>query len=223
MRRLLARQSPNEQIEIDVYSSHFARQLRRDVTLHWGLSGIDSLGWAHDRLCTGSKAISFPQYRVELAERIRLSLPNRTMLCTLWVRAMTADGSLLARNYIQFFVERRFSSPRGNSVRSSLSCQGRRMDRSGMEREKHQPRGSSVPACLLRRRPRLFCMAISCASRRRSKRLENNRALRSVFSPRGSRRKRIPSRILPASKCFSTACLSIVAYCRTILMIPRER
>ena len=97
--------APNEEIEIDVYSSHFARRAQHDVTLHWSLSGIDSLGWAYDRLSVGSKRIAFPHYRVELADRIRLRLPNRTMLCTLWVRAMTPDGSLLARNYIQLFVD----------------------------------------------------------------------------------------------------------------------
>ena len=43
MRRLSGAAVPDEQIEIDVYSSHFSRrQLRRDVTLHWSLSGIDS-------------------------------------------------------------------------------------------------------------------------------------------------------------------------------------
>ncbi len=95
---------PGETIEVDVYSSHYARKDWEDVILFWSLSGIDSLGWAWDRLASGSKPIGFPRYRVELAERIRLRLPNRTMLCTLWVRAMTTSGPLIARNYVQFFV-----------------------------------------------------------------------------------------------------------------------
>ena len=96
---------PGEEVEIAVLSSHFARRKREDVTLYWTLGGIDSLGWAHDRLAQGSKPIAFPHYRVELAERIRFTLPNETMLCTLWVRAVTPDGTLVARNYVQFFVE----------------------------------------------------------------------------------------------------------------------
>jgi hypothetical protein len=61
-------------------------------------------------LAFGSRSIRFPQYRVELAERVRVQLPKQTMLCTLWVRAMTSDGVLLARNYVQFFVDGGFAA-----------------------------------------------------------------------------------------------------------------
>jgi hypothetical protein len=101
----IAAYKPGQEVEIDVLSSHFARRKRDDVTLYWTLSGIDSLGWAHDRLAQGSKPIAFTHYRVELAERIRFALPKETMLCTLWVRAVTGDGTVVARNYVQFFVE----------------------------------------------------------------------------------------------------------------------
>jgi hypothetical protein len=101
----IARHAPGEELEIAVYSSHFARRAREKVSLHWTLSGIDSLGWAHDRLAQDSKPMAFPHYRVDLADRIRLRLPAQTMLCTLWVRALTDDGVLVARNYVQFFVD----------------------------------------------------------------------------------------------------------------------
>ena len=101
----ISRHAAGEEMEIAVYSSHFARRARENVSLHWSLSGIDSLGWAHDRLAHGSRPIAFPHYRVELADRIGLRLPRQTMLCTLWVRALTNDGILLARNYVQFFVD----------------------------------------------------------------------------------------------------------------------
>ncbi len=104
----IARYAPGQEVKIDVSSSHFARRQRKDVTLHWTLSGIDSLGWAHDRLDHGSKPIPFTQYRVELADRVRLRMPEQTMFCTLWVRAMTADGLLLARNFVHFFVDHGF-------------------------------------------------------------------------------------------------------------------
>lgn len=101
----VARYAPGSEVEIDVLSSHFARRDRENVTLYWSLGGIDSLGWASDRLAQGSNPIAFPQYRVDLAARIKFQLPMETMLCTLWVRAMTADGLLLARNYVQLFVD----------------------------------------------------------------------------------------------------------------------
>jgi len=106
----IARYQPGEVVEIDIFSSHFARRRREHVTLSWSLSGIDSLGWAHDRLAQGSKPIDFPQYRVQLADRVRVPLPHETMLCTFWVRAMTPDGSLVARNYVQFFVDAGFAA-----------------------------------------------------------------------------------------------------------------
>ncbi|MDQ6861230.1 MAG: glycoside hydrolase family 2 [Verrucomicrobiota bacterium] len=99
------RAAPGAEIEIDVFSSHYARRSRQNVTLYWTLSAIDSLGWAYDRLLQGSKSIAFPHYEVELAERIKLRMPNETMACTLWVRAVDGNGVLVARNYVQFFVD----------------------------------------------------------------------------------------------------------------------
>jgi hypothetical protein len=100
----IARCAPGEERAIDVYSSHFSRRPREAVSLHWRLSGIDSLGWMHDDLASGVTPIPFRHHRVELAQRIALRMPTITMLCTLWVRAMTPDGSTVARNYVQFFV-----------------------------------------------------------------------------------------------------------------------
>lgn len=99
-----------EEVEITVMSSHFSRRRRENVALHWRLSGIDSFGWFHDDIAAGSKPIAFRHHRVELAERIKLQLPRQSMLCTLWVRAVTPDGSLVARNYVQFFVDGGFPS-----------------------------------------------------------------------------------------------------------------
>ncbi len=101
----IRRCAPGEEILIDVFSSHFSRRKRENVTLQWRLSGIDSLGWLHDDLASGSDPITFSHLRVELAKRLRLRMPNETMLCTLWVRAYVSDGTLIARNYTQFFVD----------------------------------------------------------------------------------------------------------------------
>jgi hypothetical protein len=115
----ICRHVPGKELEIAVYSSHFARRPQENVSLYWTLSGIDSLGWAHDRLAQGNRPIVFPHYRLELADRIRLRLPAQTMLCTLWVRALTSDGVLLARNYVQFFVDGGFQ-PREDSDYGTL-------------------------------------------------------------------------------------------------------
>jgi hypothetical protein len=101
----IARYVPREEVTINVFSSHFSRKKRHNVTLHWRLSGIDSLGWMHDELAVGSEPISFSHLRVELAKELRLRMPPETMLCTLWVRAYLPDGTLVARNYIQFFAD----------------------------------------------------------------------------------------------------------------------
>ncbi|MFN2509773.1 MAG: hypothetical protein ABR589_13535, partial [Chthoniobacterales bacterium] len=77
----MSRRAPGEQVEIDVFSSHFARRLRENVTLQWSLGGIDSLGWIIDNLSSGSASIAFPHYRVQLAQRVRVQMPDDTMLC----------------------------------------------------------------------------------------------------------------------------------------------
>jgi hypothetical protein len=56
-------------------------------------------------LSSGSEPIAFSHLRVELAKRIRLTMPEETMLCTLWVRAFVPDGELVAGNYVQFHVD----------------------------------------------------------------------------------------------------------------------
>ena len=45
----IRRCAPGEEIEVEISSSHFSRKPRRDVTLHWRLGGIDSLGWIQRR------------------------------------------------------------------------------------------------------------------------------------------------------------------------------
>jgi hypothetical protein len=101
----ISRCAPGQSIDLAVFSSHFSRRKRQEVTLHWRLSGIDSLGWMHDDLLSGSAPIAFTHLRVELAKRLQLRMPSQTMLCTFWVRAFVPDGTLVARNYVQFYVD----------------------------------------------------------------------------------------------------------------------
>jgi hypothetical protein len=96
--------APGTAVEIDVYSSHFSRRSRDNVTLHWLYSGIDTLGTIHAAMQRGRAAIPFTHHRVELAQRLALRVPGDTMLCTLSVAAMTPDGHTVASNFIQHFV-----------------------------------------------------------------------------------------------------------------------
>jgi hypothetical protein len=59
----------------------------------------------HDDLLSGSAPIAFTHLRVELAKRLQLRMPPQTMLCTLWVHAFVPDGTVVARNYVQFYVD----------------------------------------------------------------------------------------------------------------------
>ena len=101
----ISRRVPHEKVSVAVFSSHFSRRKRLNVTLHWQLTGIDSLGWMHDDLVSGSGGIPFTHLRVEPAADITLQMPSQTMLCTLWVRAVVPDGTVVARNYVQFYVD----------------------------------------------------------------------------------------------------------------------
>jgi len=96
---------PGEEITVDIFSSHFSRIRKSDVLLQWRVGGIDSLGWMHDCIVAGEQPIAFPHLRVELAKRLTFRLPQQTMLCTLWVRALVPDGKQVVSNYVQFFVD----------------------------------------------------------------------------------------------------------------------
>jgi hypothetical protein len=96
--------APGETVEIDVYSSHFSRRMRDNVTLQWLYSGIDTLGTVHSTLIRGRAPIDFTHHRVELARRISLQAPAEPMLCTLSVAAVTPTGEPIASNFVQHFV-----------------------------------------------------------------------------------------------------------------------
>lgn len=97
----IQRLAPGSTVEVPVYSSHFSRRRRDNITLHWLCSGIDTLGTVHPALVRGRAEISFPHHHVELAQRIAFALPQDRMLCTLSVAASTPDGQTVASNFIQ--------------------------------------------------------------------------------------------------------------------------
>ncbi len=95
---------PKSTVNVEVLSSHFSRRRRDEISLHWQYSGMDTLGHEYPDLERGHAPIGFPQYRVELARRLALTVPDHPMLCTLAVVAQTATGETVAGNYIQHFV-----------------------------------------------------------------------------------------------------------------------
>lgn len=96
--------APGSVVEIDVYSSHFSRRRRDNVLLQWLYSGIDTLGTVHSTLVRGRAPIEFTHHRVELAQRITLTVPTQPMLCTLSVAAIAPNGEPIASNFIQHYV-----------------------------------------------------------------------------------------------------------------------
>jgi hypothetical protein len=100
----IRRCAPGEEVTVEIYSSHFSRVRKEDVSLQWTLGGIDSLGWTHN-IAAGTEPISFGHLRLESAKRLTLKMPSQTMLCALWVRAFVPEGKLVAANYIQFFID----------------------------------------------------------------------------------------------------------------------
>src|SRR5436190_292804 len=125
---------PGEEITVNVFSSHFSRARKSDVLLQWRVGGIDSLGWMHDCIVAGEQPMSFPHLRVELAKRLTFRLPQQTMLCTLWVRALVPDGKLVASNYIQFFVDGGFPAWQQLNSRTVLRLDAHSWSRSEWNR-----------------------------------------------------------------------------------------
>lgn len=100
----IQRLDPGGSVEVEVFSSHFSRRRRDQVTFHWRYSGIDTLGMRDLNLDRGFARIGFPHRKVELARRLALPLPAEPMLCTLWVWAANVDGHKIASNFVQHFV-----------------------------------------------------------------------------------------------------------------------
>jgi hypothetical protein len=88
-----SRVAPGDQVSLDVASSHFlhaAQEERRSCNGAWQAS---IPGTASGRTSPGAQSrLPFPHYRVAHAHTIELEMPSTTMLCTLHLQAITADG-----------------------------------------------------------------------------------------------------------------------------------
>ena len=130
----IRRCAPGEEITVNVFSSHFSRIRKTDVVLQWRFGGIDSLGWMHDCIAANQQPIAFPHLRVELAKRLALRMPQQTTLCTLWVRALVPDGTVVAANYIQFFVDAGYPAQQQSNLRTVLRLDAHSWNRSEWNR-----------------------------------------------------------------------------------------
>ena len=59
----------------------------------------------HDNIASGSESIDFPHLQLAFAKKLPLRMPQQTMLATFWVRATVPDGTFVASNFVQFFVD----------------------------------------------------------------------------------------------------------------------
>ncbi|MDB6032521.1 MAG: glycoside hydrolase family 2 sugar binding [Verrucomicrobiales bacterium] len=91
-------------LSVHVDSSHYSSKPIKDVHLQWRLGGVDTSGQLHQKLAFGSVPIMFIHRMVAYAHNIELTMPTSAMLCTLTIEACSADGRVVASNFVHFFV-----------------------------------------------------------------------------------------------------------------------
>ncbi len=101
-----------ETVRLDVASSHFSSRAYSNVSLHWEMGGMDTRGRVYQDLALGRVPVAFPHRQVAPAHTLELKMPEATMLCTLLVSARTADGIVLAQNFVNFFCNGIYPSAR---------------------------------------------------------------------------------------------------------------
>lgn len=104
----ISRVSPGQLVRAEVASSHFSSRLNRNISLCWHMDGMDTRGRFLKNLACGHVPIEFPHRRVVPAHTIELRMPAEPMLCTLSVSACNAEGTVVARNFIQYFVSQNY-------------------------------------------------------------------------------------------------------------------
>jgi len=81
---------------------------------------MDTRGRIHRDLARGIVPIAFPHRRVVPAHTIELQLPGETMLCTLCMQAVNAEGHAIANNFIQYLVSDRYPANREELLRATV-------------------------------------------------------------------------------------------------------
>jgi hypothetical protein len=100
----IAKLARGQSINVDVASSHYSTQAKKNISLHWRMGGMDTRGRLQQDLARGIVPIPFPHRRVAHAHTIPLVMPAETMLCCLTLEARNEIGTVIAQNYLEFFV-----------------------------------------------------------------------------------------------------------------------
>lgn len=111
---------PGETVRLEVASSHFSTRAYKNVSLHWEMGGMDTRGRVHQDLALGRVQIPFPHRKVAAAHTLELRMPEAQMLCTLLVSARTADGEVLAQNFVNYFCNGTYPAAREETPRALI-------------------------------------------------------------------------------------------------------
>jgi hypothetical protein len=111
---------PGERLRFDVASSHFSTNAFKNVSLHWEMGGMDTRGRVHQNLARGRVPIRFPHRKVDVAHTLDLQMPDSQMLCTLLLSARTDDGTVVAENFVNYFVNGSYPLKREETPRALI-------------------------------------------------------------------------------------------------------
>ncbi|HWN93666.1 MAG TPA: glycoside hydrolase family 2 TIM barrel-domain containing protein [Methylomirabilota bacterium] len=120
----IAKLAHGESIKVDIASSHYSTQPKKNIMLHWRMGGVDTRGRFQQDLARGGLPIEFPHRRVAPAYSVPLTMPRETMLCSLTVEAKNELGIVVAQNYIDFFVSDGYPKSFENLADRSLVLRG---------------------------------------------------------------------------------------------------
>ena len=97
--------APGENVQADIYASHFSHKTIEGTTLHWQLDTLQSNGELTRGRVSGNVDIPFPQYQVEHVHQLELTIPEiDAAVGTLHVWVSDDTGAVVARNYINFEI-----------------------------------------------------------------------------------------------------------------------
>ena len=95
--------APEDQIQADIYASHFSHTTITGAMLHWQLDTMSATGDITRGQVSGSVDIPFPQYHVQKVHKLELTMPDvHPAVGTLHVWVTDHTGTVVARNFINF-------------------------------------------------------------------------------------------------------------------------
>ncbi|MCL4543359.1 MAG: hypothetical protein M1118_01975, partial [Chloroflexi bacterium] len=99
--------APGTTIQLPFFISHWSGRDLTDCQLHWRLELTDRFG-RHFVVRDGMLTPTVQRYTVTTLPPLNLSLPEAAGLATLTLRLISASGTVLTRNYVNFEI---FSAP----------------------------------------------------------------------------------------------------------------